>query len=138
MLTQAKADELLTKVKEAATTAVFTWMNDTRQEELFIAVEDRGLHFILSLKRNPFEIKAQLRTKDRHIPLARIDNAFQHINPDGEVIRGPHLHWYKEGYGVAWAEPINWYRLDRPMDTLSRFLELVAARFPLGFQETLI
>jgi hypothetical protein len=138
MLTQAKADELLAKVKEAATNEVFTWMADTLQEELFIAIADRGLQFILSLKRNPFEIQAQLRTKDRHLPLARIDNAIQHINPDGEVVRGPHLHWYREGHGVAWAELVDWYRLDRPTETLSRFLDLVAARFPHGFQEALL
>lgn len=138
MLTQGKANELIAKAKEAARTEVFTWLDNERQEELFLAVEDEGLQFLLSLKRNPYEIRVQLRTKDRHIPLARIDNAVQHPNPDGTIIRGPHIHWFKEGEGMAWAEPIDWYRLDRPLDTLLRFLDLVHARFPKGLQEALL
>lgn len=138
MLTQSKADELIVKAKEAARTEVLTWLHDERQEELFLAVEDASLQFLLSLKRNPFEIRLQLRTKDRHIPLARIDNAAQHSNPDGTIIRGPHIHWHREGFGMAWAEAIDWYRLDQPLDTLVRFLDLVHARFPRGFQEALL
>ncbi|MBI4996459.1 MAG: hypothetical protein HZA64_02550 [Rhodocyclales bacterium] len=138
MLTQAKANELIAKAKEAVRTDVFTWLHNERQEELFLAVEDAGLQFLLSLKRNPYEIRLQLRTKDRHIPLARIDNAAQHPNPDGTIIRGPHIHWFREGEGLAWAEPIDWYQLDRPVDTLVRFLDVVHARFPKGFQEALL
>jgi len=91
-LGQAKADELLSLAKEAARNEVFTWLHNTRQEELLVALDDRELQFLLSLKRNPFEITAQLRTRDRNFPLARIDNAAQHVNPDGEVLRGPHIH----------------------------------------------
>lgn len=138
MLTQAKANDLIAKAKEAARTEVFTWLHNARQEELFLAVEDASMQFLMSLKRNPYEIRLQLRTKDRHIPLARIDNAVQHPNPDGTIIRGPHIHWYREGEGLAWAEAIDWYRLDQPLETLVRFLDLVHARFPRGFQEALL
>lgn len=138
MLTQAKADELIARAKEAATKEVFTWLQNTRQEELFLAIGEKEVQFIVSLKRNPFEITAQLRTRDRHIPLVRIDNAAQHLNPDGTIIRGPHLHWFKEGHGVAWAEAVDWYRTDQPLETLGRFLDLVAAKFPYGYQEPLL
>jgi hypothetical protein len=30
----------------------------------------------------------------------------RHSNPDGEVIDGPHLHIYTEGYGDKWAYPL--------------------------------
>ena len=137
-LSQAKADELLHLAKEAARKEVFTWLQSTRQEELVVAVADENLQFLLSLKRNPFEITAQLRTKERNFPLARIDNAAQHVNPDGELVRGPHLHWYREGDGMAWASPIDWYDVARPMDTLLSFLDLVAVRFPYGLTEDML
>lgn len=138
MLTQERADELIALSKEATRQEVFTWLHNERQEELMVATRDRDLEFLLSLKRNPFEITAQLRTRERHIPLARIDNAAQHINPDGEVLRCAHIHWYREGEAMAWAEPIDWYDLARPLDTLMRFLDLIAARFPGGLQEALL
>ncbi len=137
-LTQAKADELVAQAKEAVRNDAFTWQYNQQQEELLIAVSDRDLHFLLTLKRNPFEIKAQLRTRDRHIPLVRLDNSAQHVNPDGTVLRGPHLHWYKEGLGVTWAEAIDWHHADQPMETILRFLDVIHARFPNGFQEALL
>jgi hypothetical protein len=138
MLSQSKANELIALAKEAARREVFTWLQDARQEELLIALGQKDLEFLLSLKRNPFEIKVQLRTRERHIPLARVDNAAQHVNPDGTILRCPHLHLYREGEGMAWAEAAEWYRLDRPMDTLLHFLDLIASRFPFGIQEALL
>jgi hypothetical protein len=137
-LTQIKAEELLAKAKAAARLDAFTWEHNRRQEELVIAVTEQNLEFLLSLKRNPFEITAQLRTRERHIPLARIDNAAQHINPDGSVIRGGHLHWYKEGFGLAWAEKVDWYLPNQPVETVMKFLDLIQTKFPNGFQEALL
>lgn len=138
MLTQQRADALIILAKEAVARECVTWEHNQRQEELVVGVTDHGLQFLLSIKRNPHEITAQLRTKDRHVPLARIDNAAQHVNPDGTVLRGPHVHWYREGYGLTWAELIDWYDVERPMDTLMHFLDLVATRFPAGIQEALL
>lgn len=137
-LSQANVDELLALAKEAARKEVFTWLHNTRQEELVVALDDREIEFLLSLKRNPFEITAQLRTRDRNFPLARIDNAAQHVNPDGEVLRGPHIHWYREGDGLAWASLVDWYDPTRPMDTLVKFMDLIAARFPYGITEDML
>ncbi len=40
----------------------------------------------------------------RTIILARLDlNGSPHMNPDGQVIHGSHLHLYREGYGDKWA-----------------------------------
>ena len=138
MLSAQRVQQLLDMAKEAAARECVTWEIDQRQEELVVAVEDRGLVFLLSMKRNTYEITAQLRTRERHVPLARIDNAAQHVNPDGTVLRGPHLHIFKEGEGLAWAEPIAWYDLNRPMDTLMHFLDVIRTRFPLGLQEALL
>lgn len=137
-LIQSKADEWIDLAKEVARKDAFTWALGTQQEELVIAVGNEELKFLLTLKRNPYEIKSQLRTRDRHIPLMRMDNAVQHINPDGTVVRGPHVHRYREGWGLAWAESIDWYDADRPVETLFRFLDLVRTHFPNGFQEALL
>ncbi len=138
MLTAQRVQQLLELAKEAVARECVTWHEDRRQEELVVSVTDRNLEFLLSFKRNAHEITAQLRTRDRHFGLARIDNAAQHINPDGTVLRGPHLHVFREGHGLAWAEAIDWYDVGRPMDTLCRFLEIIRVRFPAGLTEALL
>ena len=75
MLTQAQADKLIATLKEAARKDAFVWEENRRQDEMVVAVEDQKIQFILTLKRNPFEIKLHLRTRDRDIGLVRVDNA---------------------------------------------------------------
>lgn len=29
-----------------------------------------------------------------------------HTNPNGETIRGPHIHYFVPGYGICWAKPL--------------------------------
>jgi hypothetical protein len=112
-LSQEDADEQLRATKESALREAFTWLESHRQEELFIEIEGKGRKFLLTLTRNPFEIKLHLRTKGGNVGLARIDNAAQHVNPDGSRVLGPHIHWYREGYDLSWAEPIGWYDTSR-------------------------
>lgn len=135
MLTQAQADKLIRLAKEAERTDPLSWAPDRHENELLTATEEKGLRFVLSLKRNPFEIRLHLRTKDRDIGLVRVDNSRYHPNPDGtEIIDQPHLHRYREGYGLDWAEPINWYDVNDPYGTLEQFLRFINARFPGGIQ----
>jgi hypothetical protein len=135
MLTQAQADKLIRVAKEAERADPLIWAPDRHENEFLAAVEERGLRFVLSLKRNPFEIRLHLRTKDRDIGLVRVDNSRYHPNPDGtEIIDRPHLHRYREGFGLEWAEPIDWYDVNDPYGTLERFLVVINARFPNGIQ----
>lgn len=139
MLTQQEADELLAKAKEATRKEILSWEKTSRHDEPVIAVGEPDLQFVLSLTRNPFEIKAHFRTKSKNVHLARIDTQAQHINPDGKRILGPHLHWYREGYDhLEWAEEIDWYDVNKPLDTLFTFLNLIKTRFPLSVQEVLL
>jgi hypothetical protein len=107
-----------------------------KADELVVAVEDKKIQFILSLKRNPFEIRLHFRTRDRDIGLVRIDGHLYHPNPDGTEIRDlPHIHIFREGYDkLPWAEPIDWYDLNNPLGTLERFLTFIHTRFPAGIQ----
>ena len=94
---------------------------------------------MLTLSRNPFEIRLHARTRDRNIGLLRIDNAPYHQNPDGSELRDtPHLHIYREGCDLAWAEPIDWYDVNDPLRTLERFLKEFKARFPSGITVAIV
>ena len=135
MLTQAQADRLITMAKEAERDTPLQWKTAKAENEVLVSVEEKGIMFVLFMKRNPFEIRLHLRTKDRDVGLMRVDNHRYHANPDGSEIREKaHLHKYKEGDGLAWAEAIDWYDLENPNTTLERFLALINARFPMGIQ----
>lgn len=139
MLTQAQADRLIDAMKEAARKDVLVWQNNLRQEELIVAVEDEKLQFVLNMKRGPFEIRLHLRTRDRNIGLVRLDAAPYHTNPDGTELRNqPHLHIYREGYELAFAEPVDWYDADKPLQTFERFLAIIRMKFPAGHTLDLI
>jgi hypothetical protein len=139
MLTQAQAARLIAELKQASLDTVFVWESEQRQDETFFAASDSKLQFVLTLSRNPFEIKIHARTRDRNIPLLRIDNAPYHVNPDGSELRDtPHLHSYREGCDLAWAEPIDWYNVTDPLRTLERFLKEFSARFPSGITVAMV
>ncbi len=139
MLTQAQADRLIELSKEAERTEPLVWLADKQIDEAMTAVDEKSLRFVLSLKRNPFEIRLHLRTRDRDIGLIRVDNSPYHPNPDGSEIRErPHMHRYREGFDLAWAEPVDWYNVSDPFGTLERFLDIINARFPRGIQMELI
>jgi hypothetical protein len=124
MLTQPKADRLIALLKEAALKEVFIWLKNKAQTEMFVAVEDEKIQFKLSMKRNPYEIRLHLRTRDRDIGLIRLDAAPFHSNPDGTELRSqPHLHVYREGFGLEFAEAVNWHSAGNPVATLEHFLE---------------
>ncbi|HEX8313168.1 MAG TPA: hypothetical protein VF614_17720 [Chthoniobacteraceae bacterium] len=139
MLTQIQADRLVALLKEAARKEVFVWQENRAQTELFVAVQDERIQFKLSMKRNPFEIRLHLRTRDRDIGLIRLDAAPFHTNPDGRELRNqPHLHMYREGFGLEFAEPVHWHDPANPTATVERFLEEIRGRFPLGYELALL
>ena len=51
-----------------------------------------------------------------------------------ELRNQPHIHFYREGESLNWAEPIDWYHLNDPLATLAKFLEIIHTRFPNGYQ----
>jgi hypothetical protein len=139
LLTQAQADRLIGLSKEADRSEPLIWLANKQIDEAMTAVDERTLKFVLSLKHNPFEIRLHLRTRDRDVGLIRVDNSPYHPNPDGNEIRDrPHMHRYREGFDLAWAEPVDWYSVSDPFGTLERFLQIISARFPRGIQLELI
>lgn len=139
MLTQEQADRLISMLKKSVSDKVFEWYHGQSQDELFVDVEEEKVKFVLSLKRSPYSIRLHFRTKDRNIGLARIDGAKYHPNPDGTELRNtPHIHWYREGYDLNWAEAIDWYDTAKPIETLERFLNEIHARFENGMMGMMV
>ncbi len=129
-----RGNELLL-LNEATRVDHLSWQAGKREDELMVAVTDRGLRFVLSMSRNPYEIRLHCRTKDRDVGLVRLDNHCYHFNPDGtEIHHQPHLHVFREGFDLRWAEPVTWYDLKDPYGTLEHFLKIIEARFPKGIQ----
>ncbi len=87
------------------------------------------------MKRNPFGIRLHCRTKDRGIGLFRLDNSPYRPTPDGtEILNQSHLHVVREGFGLAWAEPVTWCDFRDPSVTLEHFLTIIKASFANGIQ----
>lgn len=139
MLTQSQADRLIDMLKEAVRSEVLVWQKGLRQDELVVAVGEAKLQFVLTMKRGPFEIRLHIRTKDRNIGLVRLDGHPYHTNPDGTELRNqPHLHVYREGHELAFAEPVDWYDVNNPLATFEHFLAVIRTRFPAGHQLDLL
>lgn len=59
---------------------------------------------------NPNKCTYIILEKDTKTCLLRldvVDDTSPHKNPDGQMIRGPHLHIYKEGYETSYAIEFN-------------------------------
>ena len=78
-------------------------------------------NFVLSVTVGRIDLlktNSQLRLKTENIPLVRIDTGNSiHKNPDGTIITEPHIHIYKEGYGLKYACPLKNYLKTNTKDT---------------------
>ncbi len=94
--------------------------------------DDNREAFEITVNRGKIEIRKiscqQLYTQDKSI-LFRIDNIGpRHQNPDGKYIDCPHIHIYKEGYGVRWAYPLEKVIKtdnDNPIELFKEFLKYI-------------
>lgn len=80
--------------------------------KIFLDVEGdtRDDQFVISLDRKGISAESftyQGRTVDHNIVLIRVDltPTGRHLNPNGDLILGPHIHIYCEGYGDKCAIP---------------------------------
>ncbi|MEO7196026.1 MAG: hypothetical protein ABIZ05_14645 [Pseudonocardiaceae bacterium] len=54
-------------------------------------------------RRNVNKARFQLRYQ-RSVVLARLCHSVPHTNPDGELVKSPHFHTYREGFDDKYAE----------------------------------
>lgn len=82
---------------------------------------DKTENFTLSVTVGRIDLlktSDQLRLKPENAPLVRIDTGCTiHKNPDGTIISEPHIHIYKEGYGLKFAYPLKNYLKTNTDDT---------------------
>lgn len=107
-LTQDEADYLIKLEKCRSDNA--TYLCPTIGKRIHIPIEslDHEYQFLLDFTRsytNAISFSLQDRFRGNVI-LVRLDTYKEHRNPDDTIIPGPHIHYYSEQYGDAFAEPL--------------------------------
>ncbi|MCC6477145.1 hypothetical protein IT157_08820 [bacterium] len=110
LLTQQEADDLIAteKICETDITYHFPFQGDSLHIPLMS--RDRREDFLLDIYRGRIDImKVSYHNRVRKtIGLARIDiKGAPHENPDGTVVPCPHIHLYRAGAALKWAEPLD-------------------------------
>jgi len=130
MLTQIDADSLVAMPKRLEQSSQLKFpFRDEKQSWKALSSISRD-HFLMDVNRNGIRLlKCTYQERYRLTEiLVRVDVGVTslHQNPDGELIRGPHVHLYREGYGDKWASLLPQDRFASSGDlvqTLRDFLE---------------
>lgn len=142
-LPQAIADDLLLVRKRRGDTNTYAYPSLGGRLNVPLESEDGREEFFLDITRNRIDLK---KTKHQNrsrsvIILARLDTGHQpHENPDGQIITGPHIHLYREGFGSKWAFPVpaeSFTNLDDPWQTYNEFLAFINVIEPPDIQKGL-
>ena len=125
MLTQSEADALIVmrKVFQHAITISLPPGADQTHE---LVGDDNRERFGLDLWRSTFRLtKVKHQTRGRNvIVLVRLDvDGSPHTNPDAAVLRGTHIHLYREGYEAKWAYPVDPAEFTDVSDIQQTFVE---------------
>jgi len=128
MLSQEDAEKLMKILKKIKDPDLFVFP-DVGGVDLVVTCEKGKNFFPMFIHRgtkNPSKASYNLRHKSKDNPiLYRLDiNCPPHTNPDDEVIKGAHLHIYREGDNDAWAIPAppELSKTDIPSEALIDFL----------------
>lgn len=119
-LTQAEADALTAMEKRRSDETEWQYPDLGGYVTIPLVSMDRRESFLLDLRRGRIDLtKGTYQNRGRQVVvLARLDfGGAPHRNPDGEEIRSPHLHLYREGFGDKWAVPVPCDRFPDPHDS---------------------
>lgn len=109
MISQHEADELLAMKKIVIAPKSMHLPKRGDKTSWDLESNDGSERFIIDVWRGKIEI-ARYSVNHRFrksFVLARVCvNNAPHMNPDGELLSGPHLHLYQEGLGDAYAIPL--------------------------------
>jgi len=126
MLTTREAEQLIAmkKIFLRATNPIV--LNESFEERFALISENKQEHFLLDVKQGRIDL-SKLRYQNRYeetIPLVRFESKGVHENPDGEIIKGAHIHIYKEGYGDKFAFPAKEFEdSEDVLKTINKFCE---------------
>jgi len=143
-LTQAEADSLL-RMEKHCVDDVRVWAFPGPGGSTVIPLTDPGKveEFILDVQRSQIRVtKATYQNRHQNTTiLARLDlDGPPHRNPDGQVIPCPHLHVFREGFGVKWAVSAQ-SQFTNTADlaqTIREFMTYINVTRPPTFQASLI
>ena len=128
-LTQKEAEDLIGMKKKFFNRDKLV-LNEPFDMMIELISENKEATFILDLRQGSINL-TKIRYQKRYevtIPLVRYDSRGVHQNPPeagGEIIKGPHLHIYREGFSDKVATSAEGF--DNPNDvmaSLSKFCEL--------------
>jgi hypothetical protein len=141
-LTQAEADALMAMEKHRADNSVWRYPREGDAVTIPLLSLDRHEEFLLDLSRgriNLMKVKYQERARNVEV-LVRLElDGPPHRNPDDTEIACPHIHVYKEGYGVKWAMPLpqdTFSNLSDVYKTLDEFMAFCNVKTPPRFRKT--
>ena len=108
-LTKAEADALIAMEKHKANDDTWDYPQMGGSICIPLISADKRESFLLDISRGRIDLlrgKYQNRARQA-ILLVRLDfGGPGHRNPDDQVIPCPHLHLYREGWGLKWAVPV--------------------------------
>lgn len=110
-LTQNEANKLLAIEKHYRGNESYTFPTSKKTlPPIELTSFDGREKFILDVSRKGIDLsKYTFANRVRTVlTLARVDflQGGRHVNPDNKIIMGPHMHYYREGYGDKWAFPL--------------------------------
>jgi len=109
-ITQDEADAFIQMPKFRVNDDAWHFPGRGRSINIPLLSEDKRNNFMLDLWRGRLELNKITYQNRVHqmIILVRLDlTGTLHKNPDDEVIIGPHIHLYQEGYADKWAYPVS-------------------------------
>ena len=109
-ISQDEADALIQMPKIRINDDIWHFPGRGRSINIPLQSEDKRTSFILDLWRGRLELNKITYQNRVHqmIILVRLDlTGRPHKNPDDEIITGPHIHVYREGYADKWAYPVS-------------------------------
>jgi len=111
IIPQTEAERLLQLQKQRVTDDQITYPDAGDFLEVPLISLDETEQFKLTIQPGKFDFyktSDQIREKSTNLILARLDiGSHPHKNPDNEIIDGPHIHFYREGYADKFAKPID-------------------------------
>jgi len=127
-LTQGEADGLLAVKKVFEDRTAIIMNRPYREERKIISAVNNSDIFYLNITETAIEFgKYSLNNRYFQTPLVRvcIDSSAVHENPDGTLIKGSHIHLYKESYGDKFATDLRVANIDgtTPVQVLGQFLK---------------
>jgi hypothetical protein len=108
-LTQAEANALIAMEKHRIGDTRYSYPLPGELISAPLASPDKREQFLLDVRRGRIDLlKVTHQNRGRAVVvLVRLDlGGPPHRNPDGEEVRCPHFHIYREGFGDKWALPV--------------------------------